>query len=409
MKIFIKTLKGEQFQLEIAPEELISSVKDKIALEKAELPADRQKLIHAGKVLKDTASLEESGIKENEFLVCMVTKEIAKPKAAAPAPAPVAALTPARVSPIPVSTPAPAPVPVPAAPVQPAAINAEALQQLEDMGFPQDEARAALRAANGNTDLAVEFLMSGIPEQALAAMSAAPPPTPSDNPLDALRQHPQLNQLRTIVQSNPGALSQVLEMIGQQNPQLLALIHSNQEQFLEMMNEPITASTPAPAQAPATAAMPNFGGGPAGGAGSVNPAQLLHMLQALPPAQRSQAAQAMGISPEQLQAFTTLLSTMSPEQLQQLMGNMGGAGGLGGVPPPGANVIRLTDEEMQSVTRLTELGFDQQDAVAAYLACDKNEGLAANLLLEGWTAGEGGAGMDEGGDGGFDGGDDMYS
>jgi len=285
------------------------------------------------------------------------------------------------------------------------------------MGFPEDQARAALRAAQGNTDLAVEFLMSGIPDHALRNTSAAVS-TPSvgsgstGHPLEQLRHHPQFNQLKSLVQTNPAALSQVLEIIGQQNPELLSLIHSNQEMFLQMMNEPIT-DAPAPASAAPQAPMGGFGGfgAPptgAGAGGGVNPIQLLQMLQALPAPQRAAAAQSMGISPEQLQAFTQMLGSMSPEQLQQLSGSLGGAG-LGGGAPPGPNVIRLTDEEMASVTRLTELGFDQQDALAAYLACDKNEALAANLLLEGWSAGEG---MDEmgGGDAGFDGGpDDMYS
>jgi UV excision repair protein RAD23 len=53
-------------------------------------------------------------------------------------------------------------------------------------------------------------------------------------------------------------------------------------------------------------------------------------------------------------------------------------------------VIRLTEDEMNAVNRLTEMGFDQQDAVAAYLACDKNEALAANLLMDGFNAEEGG-------------------
>ncbi len=52
-------------------------MKEKIAEVKSELPADRQKLIHAGKVLKDESPLSETGINENEFIVCMVTKEAA--------------------------------------------------------------------------------------------------------------------------------------------------------------------------------------------------------------------------------------------------------------------------------------------------------------------------------------------
>ena len=53
-------------------------MKEKIFAERSDFVVDRQKLIHSGKVLKDTSTVEEIGIKESEFLVCMVTKEVAK-------------------------------------------------------------------------------------------------------------------------------------------------------------------------------------------------------------------------------------------------------------------------------------------------------------------------------------------
>ena len=37
---------------------------------------------------------------------------------------------------------------------------------------------------------------------------------------------------------------------------------------------------------------------------------------------------------------------------------------------------------MAAVDRLTEMGFDRADAAQAFLACDKNEALAANLLMD---------------------------
>lgn len=40
----------------------------------AEFPAAQLKLIHSGKILKDESTLEEYQIKEDDFLVCMVTK-----------------------------------------------------------------------------------------------------------------------------------------------------------------------------------------------------------------------------------------------------------------------------------------------------------------------------------------------
>lgn len=56
-------------------------------------------------------------------------------------------------------------------------------------------------------------------------------------------------------------LSNVLQMIGQQSPTLLARIHENQGEFIALMNEPVDESAP-PAAAAAAAA-------PAGGVGAL--------------------------------------------------------------------------------------------------------------------------------------------
>jgi UV excision repair protein RAD23 len=62
-----------------------------------------------------------------------------------------------------------------------------------------------------------------------------------------------------------------------------------------------------------------------------------------------------------------------------------GAGAHGGHGGPGANPpgsIRVTQEEMDAINRLTSLGFPKSKAAEAYFACDKNEELAANFLFE---------------------------
>ncbi len=154
------------------------------------------------------------------------------------------------------------------------------------MGYPESEIRTALQAAFGNTEragawlvverrsgyllcvalrppptgpiVAVDYLLNGIPAGALAASMRGPASGPGnstgggstgavpagsavgpDHPLAVLRQHPQFNQLKSLIQTNPGALPQVLQQIGAASPQLLELITANQAAFVGLMNEPI--------------------------------------------------------------------------------------------------------------------------------------------------------------------------
>ena len=139
-------------------------MKAKIEGAKPELAVDRQKLIHAGKVLKDDQTVASLSISESDFIVCMVTKETAKPKIdTVPAAAPVAAPTTAATAPTSApaaSTTAPAAA-SPPVPASNAFVTNEAVESLTAMGFPEAETRAALAAAMGNPDMAYEFLLTG--------------------------------------------------------------------------------------------------------------------------------------------------------------------------------------------------------------------------------------------------------
>lgn len=54
--------------------EQVREVKGVIEQQNAEFPAAQLKLIHSGQILKDDSTLAAYKIKEEEFLVCMVTK-----------------------------------------------------------------------------------------------------------------------------------------------------------------------------------------------------------------------------------------------------------------------------------------------------------------------------------------------
>ncbi|XP_062106296.1 ubiquitin receptor RAD23d-like [Humulus lupulus] len=392
MKVFVKTLKGTNFPIEVNPQDSVVDVKKNIeAVQGADVyPASQQMLIHQGKVLKDTTTLEENAVAENSFIVIMLTKTKAAPSGASSAsgvavsqaqpvsaPTPMATIpsttsqTPASAVAQPQSVPEPAPAVAAAAatPVTPTAASSESdvygqaasnlvagsglestIQQILDMGggsWDRDTVVRALRAAFNNPERAVEYLYSGIPEQAdvppvaqvaqvpaqAAANSpgiippvqasqpaAAPAVGPNANPLDLfpqglpnvganagagnldfLRNSQQFQALRAMVQANPQILQPMLQELGKQNPHLVRLIQEHQADFLRLINEPVE-----------------------GGEGNV----LSQMASAMPQA------------------------------------------------------VTVTPEERAAIERLEAMGFDRAIVLEVYFACNKNEELAANYLLD---------------------------
>lgn len=144
------------------------------------------------------------------------------------------------------------------------------ISQIMEMGFPKEDVMKAMKAAYNNPDRAVEYLMTGIPE-AMAVEPSAPQPEAQGNqppqqeqqtqpqdqpfnmfassgrgqqqqssgPLAALRNNPQFQTLRALVQQSPQLLQPMLQELGRSSPEILATINENQEEFLAMINEPL--------------------------------------------------------------------------------------------------------------------------------------------------------------------------
>ncbi|KAH8712155.1 XPC-binding domain-containing protein [Phaeosphaeriaceae sp. PMI808] len=180
----------------------------------------------------------------------------------------------------------------------------DAIANMESMGFARTDIDAAMRAAFFNPDRAVEYLLTGIPdsarqEQAQAAAPASAPtasqPTAARNTgataaasggdepinlfeaaaqagqnrggsgggarsggtgggagvlnansLEFLRNNPQFQQLRQVVQQQPQMLEPILQQVGAGNPQLAAMIQENPEQFLQLLAEDADEDAPLP-------------------------------------------------------------------------------------------------------------------------------------------------------------------
>lgn len=53
------------------------------------------------------------------------------------------------------------------------------------------------------------------------------------------RNHPQFGALKQLVQTNPSLLPRVLQELAQSNPQLMQLIATHQQEFVQLMQEPL--------------------------------------------------------------------------------------------------------------------------------------------------------------------------
>jgi UV excision repair protein RAD23 len=188
--------------------------------------------------------------------------------------------------------------------------RAAAISNMEAMGFPRADIDRAMRAAFFNPDRAVEYLLNGIPESAQreqeqqqqnqaaprqsqtpsAAPAAAAQPTGGEDedvnlfeaaaqagqgggrgstraaqpaqgaeaglgaggdPLEFLRNNPQFQQLRQLVQAQPQMLEPILQQVAAGNPQIAQLIGQNPEAFMSLLSEDVDddAALPAGAQA----------------------------------------------------------------------------------------------------------------------------------------------------------------
>ncbi|XP_044540922.1 UV excision repair protein RAD23 homolog B isoform X2 [Gracilinanus agilis] len=147
--------------------------------------------------------------------------------------------------------------------------------EIMSMGYEREQVIAALRASFNNPDRAVEYLLMGIPgdrenqsvvdppqaastgaaqSSAVAAAAATTTATTTTtttsggHPLEFLRNQPQFQQMRQIIQQNPSLLPALLQQIGRENPQLLQSsnapqqISQHQEHFIQMLNEPVQES-----------------------------------------------------------------------------------------------------------------------------------------------------------------------
>lgn len=324
MKITIKTLKQEAFQIEVDPEkDTVRTLKEKFSREsKQDYPVERQRLIYLGKIMEDDDPLSQYNLDDKKFVVVMNKKPAAAPAAAEPAAAP-AATSSAKSESAPAATEKPKEEekpkedkkPEPEPPQDDIQIK---IQRITEMGYSEEEARIALEICDNNPDRAVEYLLSEI------ATSSMPPSAgggggggsalggsgglagSQESRLAFLREHPTFLEMKRLLQEDPSLLPQLLQKIQSSNPDLMRIISENQVEFLALINEGAD------------------GAGPDGRSGGV------------------------------------------PRELETTAAAM---------------VDSLTQSDMDAIDRLKALGYPEHLVIQAYIACERNEYQAAEFLV----------------------------
>ncbi|KAJ9178885.1 hypothetical protein P3X46_010732 [Hevea brasiliensis] len=362
MKLTVKTLKGSHFEIRVQPTDTVMAVKKNIedVQGKDNYPCGQQLLIHNGKVLKDETTLADNKVSEDGFLVVMLSKSKTSAGTSSTQPAAAPTITPSSNSTPAVEVQAPAPkstsasetatATAPADTYGQAASNLVAgnnldqtIQQIMDMGggnWDKETVTRALRAAYNNPERAVDYLYSGIPETAEVAVPVTDFPAGQETEIDAagaapvsgapntspLNMFPQETLSAAAGGGGEGLGSLDFLRSNQQFQALRSMVQSNPQILQPMLQE----------------------------LGKQNP-HILRMIQ------------------EHHAEFLQLIN----EPLEESEGDI-----FDQVDQDMPHAINVTPAEQEAIERLEAMGFDRALVIEAFLACDRNEELAANYLLE---------------------------
>jgi len=226
---------------------------------------------------------------------------------------------------------------------------------MEEMGFPKDQVMRAMRASFNNPDRAVEYLMTGIPahlEREAAGPSAGAPQQPAQQGGTAAAgaAQPAAATPAAAPAANTGG------------PQNLFQLAQQQQQS-------------------------GGGGNNAAAAANIdiealrsNPIvqQIRQQLLTNPEGVQPLIQNILATNPEVADTLRTFLNNQ--EMLMQLFGDAFEGEGAQG---QAGQQIAVTPEEMASIERLQGMGFSRGQAIQAFIAADRNEEFAANLLFDG--------------------------
>ena len=239
MKIILKNLKQVQYNVEMESEK--NTIKDlKNEIEKLHgFDSNLIKLLHNGKVLEDSKTLEEYQIKDENVIIMMNTKPKVKaeaqPTEQAKPSSPKKEEQPKKEEEKPKTNTS-----TNTNTNSNTNSNSDKVNQLVEMGYEKEKVEKALNAANGNIQLAIEFLTSGmIPERPPSNQlnQQYNQPSSSGSLPPELKTYASL--IKVVCHDQPDKIFGILNSLKQRNPDLINLIKEKQEDFKNYLVSPI--------------------------------------------------------------------------------------------------------------------------------------------------------------------------
>lgn len=360
VSITFKDFKKEKIPLDLELSSTVLDAKTQLA-QKKECEDSQIKLIYSGKVLQDVKTLQESGLKEGDQVIFMISKKKSTATTVTE-PQSKEASVPAAQSPAPPTSTANAPAAE--TQQQPASSDPgfvvgaqrnEAVERIMEMGYEREQVDRALRAAFNNPDRAVEYLLMGIPESLQQQQQAQP------------QEQQESAQAEPEAQTEPAGEAASEDLFAQAA-----------QRGGEAGGESAGASGGAPGSIGLTMedllALRQVVSG--------NPEALAPLLENLSNRYPQLREQIMA-NPE---VFVSMLLEAVGENLEDAMTGLDEAGDLEagaaatGQPAEEAN-IEVSESDEQAIARLCELGFERTLVMQVYFACGKNEEIAANMLF----------------------------
>lgn len=225
MKLRVRDPKGNMKEIEIEKTDSVKKLRELAAKEFSASTPNAVKLVNKGKLLTDTMTIESAKLEENDLVMILIVKSKEQKDQKKQ---------------------------------QEEEAHKEEINELVAEGFDRQQAISALRRADWDNELALQYLEEGLEGEGIGA---DPLPGNSilnmnsdqidnlddeelnnaiDEAIDQFMTSPQFRTMREQIRNNPGSINQFSEQLRQLNPSFHELVMDNPEiiqELIEGVNE----------------------------------------------------------------------------------------------------------------------------------------------------------------------------